>query len=217
MLRTGKQLWEASAKQRALGLRREELDFHIARYSMLITQASVLAGFAFESIVHLDVPEGTDPLISGTFFAALALAVMFSVYTVVCGSCLVVFGYQLGLLGADGSSLEDAVSYLRARRAPMFLSGFAGLICLVVAGVALAWIKMGEVAFFVTICFIIFTFVMAVSVTQIFCAMGNRQLVTGQANLITPQGYFDLATLQPNAGDAKVLSGYEIEHPDHPL
>lgn len=217
MLRTGKQLWEASAKQRALELRRQELEFHISRFSVLITQCSVLAGFAFESIVHLEVPEGTAPIISGAFFGSLALAVMFSVYVVVCGSCLSLYGYQLGLFGSDGNSLEDAVTFLRARRTPLFLSGFAGLVCLIVAGIALAWIKMGEIAGLVTIAFLVFGFVTFVSVTQIFCAMGNRQLVTGQTNLITPQGYFDLASLQPSAGDAKVLADYELNNPDHPL
>ena len=51
MLRTGKQVWEANAKRRALTLRQEELDFYMQRYSILITQCSILAGFAFESIV----------------------------------------------------------------------------------------------------------------------------------------------------------------------
>ena len=54
MLRTGKQVWEATAKRRAIDLRREELDFHMQRYTVLITQASLLTGFAFESIVHLE-------------------------------------------------------------------------------------------------------------------------------------------------------------------
>ena len=50
MLRTGKQMWEATAKREALSLREEELNFHIDRYGVLITQCSVLAGFAFESV-----------------------------------------------------------------------------------------------------------------------------------------------------------------------
>ena len=186
MLRTGKQVWEASAKRRALSLRQEELEFHISRFSVLITQCSVLAGFSFESIVHLEVPEDCDWRLSSTFFAALSLAVMFSLYVVVVGSCLVVFGYQLGLLGAEGTSIEEAVDYLRARRGVLFLSGFAGLICLVIAGIAMAWIKMGEAATFVTISFCVFTFITFVSVVQIFCAVGNRTLGTGEANLVTP-------------------------------
>ena len=53
-------MWEANAKRRALTLRQEELDFHLQRYTVLITQCSILAGFAFESIVHLEPPEDVD-------------------------------------------------------------------------------------------------------------------------------------------------------------
>ena len=127
MLRTGKQVWEASAKRQALGIRQEELDFHIQRYTILITQCAILVGFSFESIVHLDVPEGTDWRLSAWFFGSLSLSVMFSMYVVVCGSCLVVLGQQLALLGADGDSLERAVNHLRVRRFVIFLSGFLGL------------------------------------------------------------------------------------------
>ena len=38
------QVWEASAKRSALGIRQEELDFHIQRYTVLITQCSILVG-----------------------------------------------------------------------------------------------------------------------------------------------------------------------------
>ena len=76
-----------------------------------------------------------------TTMLALTFAMMFSLYVVVCGSCLTVFAYQLGLLGTDGQSLEDAVIYLRSRRISLFLAAFAGLICLIIAGIALTWVR----------------------------------------------------------------------------
>ena len=201
MLRTGKQVWEASAKRSALGIRQEELTFHLDRYTMLITQSSVLAGFAFESIVHLEVPEELkDSALASWFFGSLALAVLFSVYVVVIGSCLVVLGHQLALLGEDGDSLELAVKHMRGWRVQLFVSGFAALLALLSAGAALAWIKMGPIAGAVSVCFAIFGFLTFSSVTSISCAIGDRPLVTGETKFFTPNGYFDLAMLQPGTG-----------------
>ena len=209
MLRTGKQVWEASAKRQALGIRQEELDFHIQRYTILITQCAILVGFSFESIVHLDVPEGTDWRLSAWFFGSLSLSVMFSMYVVVCGSCLVVLGQQLALLGADGDSLERAVNHLRVRRFVIFLSGFLGLASIISAGAALSWIKMGPIASIVSTGFLVFSVITLYSVVDIFCAIGNTQLVTGSTKFFTPTGYFDLATLQPTVGNPNVLAAHE--------
>ena len=209
MLRTGKQVWEASAKRQALGIRQEELDFHIQRYTILITQSAILTGFSFESIVHLDVPPGTDWRLSSWFFASLSLSVMFSMYVVVCGSCLVVLGQQMALLGADGDSLERAVNHLRVRRFVIFLSGFLGLASIISAGAALSWIKMGPIASIVSTGFLVFSMITLYSVVDIFCAIGNTQLVTGSTKFFTPTGYFDLATLQPTVGNPNVLASHE--------
>lgn len=207
MLRTGKQVWEATAKRRAIDLRREELDFHIQRFSVLITQASVLTGFAFESIVHMEVDPEADWRIVAVFHGGLSLCVVFSLYVVVVGSTLLVFGYQLAILGADGDSLEVAVAQMRARRWPLFFVGFSALVTLVAAGIALAWLKMGSlVAGYVTIAFALLGVLLSQSVLRIYCTMGRRRLVTGAAQFITPEGYFDLATLQPNVGTPAVLA-----------
>ena len=136
MLRTGKQVWEAQAKRSALGIRQEELEFHIQRYTVLITQSAILTGFSFESIVHLEVPEGTDWRVSAWFFGSISLANMCSVYVVVVGSCLVVLGNQLALLGQDGDSLERAVTHLRKRRFSLFFMGFISLFSMISGGMS---------------------------------------------------------------------------------
>ena len=59
MLQADKQLLLAGVKRNALGLRQRELEFNVERYTNLATQASVIAGFSFESLVELEVPEGT--------------------------------------------------------------------------------------------------------------------------------------------------------------
>ena len=209
MLRTGKQVWEAAAKKSALGIRNEELSFHFERYSMLLTQCSLLVGFAFESLVHLDVPEDTPEWIASWYFISLSAALMFGVYVVVTGSCLVVLGHQLALLGSEGDSLEQAVLQLRKRQFTLFGSGFASLFGLVSAGVALAWVKMGSAAFIVSIGFVTLGVCTAFTVTSIFCSIGGKELVNGSTKFYTPSGYFDLATLQPGVGGPSVLSSHE--------
>ncbi len=78
MLQADKQVLLAGVKRNALELRQRELEFHVERYTNLATQASVVAGFSFESLVELEVPEGTNPLLSSFYFvfgsAAMALA-----------------------------------------------------------------------------------------------------------------------------------------------
>ena len=54
MLAADKDRLIANAKQTALQLRHKELDYYIDRYSNLATQASILAGFAFDGLVELD-------------------------------------------------------------------------------------------------------------------------------------------------------------------
>lgn len=181
------QVWEASAKRSALGIRQAELNFHIERYGALIGQCSFLAGFSFESIVHLEVPEDTSYVISSIFFVSLSLAVMCSVYVVVVGSGLIIFGHQLALMGSEGESLELAVHHLRERRFSVFLAGFTAFFSLISAAVALCWIKMGPIAIYVSLTFgfmMIWTFR---SLWSIWHDIGNRQLVTGETKFYTPK------------------------------
>lgn len=188
MLRTGKQVWEATAKRRAIDLRREELEFHIQRFSVLITQCSVLVGFSFESIVHMEIEEDDNAFIVGVFHGGLSLSMIFSLYVVVTGSVLLVFGYQLAILGAEGDSLELAVSQMRARRWPLFAVGFASLCSLIAAGIALSWLKMGNfVAGWVTVSFALLGAFISQSVVRIYCTMGRQRLVTGATQFITPE------------------------------
>jgi len=220
MLRTGKMVWEAHAKKGALELRKEELEFHVQRYTILVTQCSVLAALSFGSAAHMRFPEEENWLNDLSFMTtmlALTFAMMFSLYVVVCGSCLTVFAYQLGLLGTDGQSLEDAVLHLRSRRISLFLAAFACLICLVIAGIALTWVKLGALAPIVTAAFCVFTYMTGRTVVRIFFAIGDARLVSGKANLITKDGWFDMAALEPSGTKESVFSRYELQHPEKPL
>eukprot|EP00966_Prymnesium_polylepis_P285550 6596022-Prymnesium_polylepis.1 len=110
----------------------QELEFHIARFTTLATQASVLAGFAFEGLVHMEVPpeyEGTR--LETGFWLSGSLCMMFALYVLVVASIACILGQQVALFGADGKSLEDAVEVLRRRRFPIFSSATLSLVSLV--------------------------------------------------------------------------------------
>lgn len=203
MLRTGKQVWEATAKRSALGLRKEELEFHVQRYTTLITQVAVLAGFSFDGLVHIDItlhPEASESA-AWLYFASLSCAVLLALYVVCTGATLIVFAQQMALFGVGGESLEEAVALLRARRQFIFGCGFAALACMSLGLLALAWIKMGSASRFVGQAFALFVVVTSFSVTRIFWAIGGRELVTGSARFYTGggEGYVDLARIQPGA------------------
>ena len=88
MLRTGKQVWEATAKRQALGIRLNELNFHIARYQTLVFQMSGMLGFAFLSLIHLrHYPEWLEGSNVVYFFHGMMfMDVMFASYVVVVGN-----------------------------------------------------------------------------------------------------------------------------------
>jgi len=213
MLRTGKQMWEASAKRQALSIRQAELQFHIDRYNLLIGNCSILVGFALDAVVHMDVPWAAySPIVGVTFFGSMSLCIMLSVYVVVVGSCLTVFANQLALLGSEGESLERAVHHLRAHRFSLFGSGFIAFFSLISAGIALAWIKMGPMSAVITGAFLIMAFCTLSSISSIYFSLGQGALVTGETQFFTSDGsHFDLATLQPNVASEDVFAEYERE------
>lgn len=198
MLRTGKQVWEANAKRTALDFRMQELDFHVGRFATLATQASLLAGFAFEGLVHMEVPEDwRDSLCELIFWWAGSLCMMFALYVLIIASIAGILGHQLALFGAEGSSLEDAITVLRKRRWPVFIASLLSLFSLVVSAAAMAYIKMGIAGPPVAVSFAVFCLWTFLSLTTLVCNLGNRKLVTGGTQIFTGRGYFDLAHIDP--------------------
>jgi hypothetical protein len=179
-------VWEASAKHRALQLRQEELDFHVSRYTAAITQTTLLAGFAFESLVHLET-EHAQPAMAFLFNVGLSLTIMSALYVVLCASILVICSQQVGLLGAEGKSLEDAIDSLRKWRTPIYGAAFMSLACFIVAGIAIAWIKMEGVAILVTQMWVVFAVILFLSIGWIVKDIGSRKLVDGHTRFVTPE------------------------------
>ena len=136
MLQADKRVLLAGAKKDALELRSRELDFNVERYTNLATQASVMAGFSFESLVELEVPEGTNEYLSSIYFVFASLAMSLSLYVLCMSSFAVIYGHRLALQGPHGS-LERAVGLLMDYRGHIFTTSGVALACLVVAAVCM--------------------------------------------------------------------------------
>jgi len=203
MLQADKQVLLAGVKRSALELRQKELDFNVERYTNLATQASVIAGFSFESLVELEVPEGTHWALAGMYFIFGSMAMALALYCLVVASFACVFGHRLALQGPHGS-LEIAVSILIAHRQHIFSVGGLSLVCLVMAAVLMSWIKMGAAAGVVTLIFLIFaaaTFHRMVHMARVF-EIKDIDLVTGAVRIADPSSRgagVDLARLNPGS------------------
>lgn len=173
------------------------------RYTNLATQASVIAGFSFESLVELEVPEGTHWALAGMYFIFGSMAMALALYCLVVASFACVFGHRLALQGPHGS-LEIAVSILIAHRQHIFSVGGLSLVCLVMAAVLMSWIKMGAAAGVVTLIFLIFaaaTFHRMVHMARVF-EIKDIDLVTGAVRIADPSSRgagVDLARLNPGS------------------
>ena len=150
MLAADKDRLIASAKQTALQLRHKELDYFIERYSNLATQSSILAGFAFDSLVELEIHDnGHAKWVDSVFYTAGSCAMAFALYTLCVASFATVYGHRLALQGPTGS-VERAVAIMMKHRTSIFVSFALAMISLITAATAMAWIKMGEAAAGVT-------------------------------------------------------------------
>eukprot|EP00965_Chrysotila_dentata_P010140 329786-Pleurochrysis_carterae.AAC.5 len=120
MLAASKDRFAFEIKRKALQLRQQELELVVQRYNNLAGLASIAAGFAFDSMVELEIPEDTweelhehdlewlEPL----FYIGASCALSLAMYVVAVASFTVVFGHRLALLGGKTNSLDKAVAIM---------------------------------------------------------------------------------------------------------
>ena len=160
MLAADKDRLIAGVKQNALQLRQKELEYFVERYTNLATQASILAGFAFDSLVELDISTAMDQAlvakgrqwIETVYYIAGSCTMAFALYTVCVASFACVYGHRLALQGPTGS-VERAVAVMMKSRTAIFVSFALAILSLIVAASSMAWIKMGAAASAVTAIF----------------------------------------------------------------
>ena len=144
MLAASKDTLVAGLKQNALLLRHKELEYYVERYSNITTQASILAGFAFDSLVELEIPNNVyerRPFFVSLYYIAASSTMALSLYTVCVSSFATVYGHRLALQGPTGS-VDRAVAVMMKQRTGIFVTFGVAMACLVVAAIAMAWIKM---------------------------------------------------------------------------
>ena len=157
MLAADKDRLIAGVKLNALQLRHKELDYYVERYSNLATQGSILAGFAFDALVELEISpamvakmqERNIQWVEDVFYISGAMTMSFALYTVCVSSFAVVYGHRLALQGPTGS-VDRSVAVMMKSRTSIFVSFALALVCLVVCAASMAWIKMGLAASAVT-------------------------------------------------------------------
>jgi len=139
-------------KQKALSLRKQELEMIVSRYNNLAALCSIMAGFSFDAIVELEFPEmyedGTLPdnhilhALKPVFYLSCSLSLALSLYVVAVASFTVVYGHQLALLGSHARSLDKAVAVMLKQHNPLFVTSSSAMICVIIAATSIAWIKM---------------------------------------------------------------------------
>ena len=160
MLAANKDFLVADVHQRALGLRRLELDQLVQRFNSIVAIASICAGFAFSGLVEFEVPDAYDSdtgeqiflqkdstiqVMETIFFGACVLALVIGMYVTVISTLLVAYGYRLALQGDDRHSLDRAVAVLRRTFTTVIVAGAVALLSLLVASIALVYIKTNHV------------------------------------------------------------------------
>jgi len=139
MLAADKTQLVAGLKKHALEIRQKELTFFMERYTNLATQASIVAGFAFDGLVELEAPdhcvdldsrnvtaadklrEQTDwqgglCVVSSLYYLFDAAAMALALYTVCVASFCVVYGHRLALQGPQGSVQKSVAVMMKEKR-----------------------------------------------------------------------------------------------------
>ena len=222
MLAADKNQLVAGVRKRALEIREKELRFFVERYPNRATQASVVAGFAFAGLVELEVPEECDSVpqffqganntmdpesifvwtggvcaATSFYYVFDAMAMAFALYTVCVASFCVVYGHRLALQGPQGS-VQRSVAVMVKQRRGLYTAFGASMLSLVLAGVMMAWVKMGQAAMLVTLIFFAFFTILVYKFRQILklFAIPESEKVTGEVRLVGDEhGEVDLAAL----------------------
>jgi len=231
MLAASKDTLVAGLKQNALLLRHKELEYYVERYSNITTQASILAGFAFDSLVELEIPNNvyeSRAAVVSVYYIAASSTMALSLYTVCVSSFATVYGHRLALQGPTGS-VDRAVAVMMKQRTGIFVTFGVAMVCLVIAAIAMAWIKMdfahcnedgtgckvgnGVTPSIVTGIFVLF-FVALVWKHQNMKGLfriGAQNMVQGDVRLMASTTEVDIANIEAGFGAVDPVSVAEAE------
>jgi hypothetical protein len=204
-------------KQKALALRKQELEMIVSRYTNLAGLCSIMAGFSFDAIVELEFPErfedGTIPddhilhMLKPVFYLACSISLTLSLYVVAVASFTVVHGHQLALLGAHANSLDRAVAVMLKQHNPLFVTSSSAMICVIIASTSIAWIKMDPpFAMAATIVFGVMMSATALALRRLDIQLSKSYLIHGDMRVLGSEGVgqVDLTRLYAVGGDVQL-------------
>mmetsp|Transcript_14215 Transcript_14215/g.45542 ORF Transcript_14215/g.45542 Transcript_14215/m.45542 type:complete len:330 (+) Transcript_14215:164-1153(+) len=216
MLAADKDRLVAALKQNALALRQKELDYYVERYSNIATQASIVAGFAFDSLVELEISDDMRAALAPggrwkaelrwmetVYYGSASLTMALALYTVCVASFATVYGHRLALQGPTGS-VERAVAVMMKQRHSIFVTYGLSLLSLVVAAITMSWIKMGVAATFVSGIFLALLLGLVRKHQQMkaLFRIPQEHMVQGDVRLFAGAEHVDVSRLEAGFGEA---------------
>lgn len=125
--------------RRAIDLHRRELEWYTNNYWILVCQATILAGFAFQRLQDANTIDMRPFYLFGTLHVSLtAFAMMTQLYVITAGMICCVWAPGLALRGAKGmQSARDAVTVLATFQNGILCSFLAGLLAFIASSIVL--------------------------------------------------------------------------------
>jgi len=191
----------------AAEMRWKELDNVVVRFQSIIAVTGLSAGFSFEAMVHLEIPEDEDRSMAmqhwvHTFFVLTSFALILSLYVVAASTFAISAGYRLALQGNSSDSVARAVAVLLIEFRWIFLSSAVAMICILLAAMAIVWIKLENEYEYDAVSTIVFAFAILI----IFAALWRLRY-----RLSIPPGELVQGDVFIRAGNGKGIDVGNIE------
>ena len=163
MIAADRQELESRLKQLTLQIREKEVTVFTENFAVISTQSAFLTGLGFSGLTMVPTwaRENADddpPLfVQDIFYSLVSISIGFNILTLAISSWCMIFGPGLAIRGPDGS-MSRAVAGMYQERKWALRFFWAGLIFIMLSGVALGWLKFQfEVSLLITCIFIIFS------------------------------------------------------------
>lgn len=143
MLRSEHELFEHQYYERTLDLSIKELEVERSNFSITMSVAALIAGFASSIIVGpLTIDVGPLMLKVGVYLCTV-LCIACECYSILVAAICMIRGPDLAYRGASRKSVQKAVDAMVAERPLVFWSFIAGLMLFFLAAIGLVWVKLG--------------------------------------------------------------------------
>ena len=139
MLFADKRHVETTLKVNLISIRERELNFYTQNCLSLQTQASLLAGLAWEALTQVAIPHEKSYTLKLLYLLVSAAAMCFEVVAVLNATLLSIMGPGLFLRGPDGS-MHDAVDGMVVEYRTAYYSYILGIIFIHLWAILFSWI-----------------------------------------------------------------------------